>query len=112
MNQMASYFLGTETGRYRSARIVPEPFFVHSELTTGIFLADLAAYILGWAWRLRTRMPQLCREELRPYANKLHGMQFHGQRPTVDGSDVRDIFGIVYIDDLRGRFDKSQADEQ
>lgn len=46
--QMAAYFLGTETGQYRSSRIVPEPFFVHSDLTTGVFLADLTAYILGW----------------------------------------------------------------
>ena len=66
ISQMAAYFLGTETGRYRSSRIVPEPFFVHSELTTGIFLADLAAYILGWGWRLKTRMNHPCREELHP----------------------------------------------
>jgi hypothetical protein len=100
MNQMAAYFLGTETGRYRSSRIVPEPFFVHSELTTGIFLADLAAYVLGWAWRLRTRMRQKCREELRPYAAKLHDMQFHGERPKPGGDGVWQLHGIVYIDDL------------
>ncbi len=56
IQQMAAYFLGTQNGRYRSARIVPEPFFVHSELTTGVFLADLAAYTLGWGWR-RGPMP-------------------------------------------------------
>ena len=53
LQQMAAYFLGHEDGRYRSSRIVPEPFFVHSDLTTGVFLADLTAYILGWGWRLR-----------------------------------------------------------
>jgi hypothetical protein len=73
VHQMAAYFLGTQTGRYRSSRIIPEPFFVHSDLTTGVFLADLAAYILGWGWRLN-RMPQPCRDELGPYANKLHEM--------------------------------------
>jgi hypothetical protein len=52
LHQMAAYFLGTQTGRYRSSRIVPEPFFVHSELTMGVFLADLTAYVLGWGWRL------------------------------------------------------------
>jgi len=105
LNQMASYFLGTEPGRYRSSRIVPEPFFVHSELTSGIFLADLVAYILGWGWRLGS-MHQPCREELRPYADKLHAMQFRGNRPSADGSEVREIYGITYIDDLRGRFDR------
>src|SRR5436189_4218542 len=46
LQQMATYFLGHEDGQYRSSRIVSEPFFVHSDLTTGIFLADLTAYIL------------------------------------------------------------------
>jgi len=32
---MAKHFLGTKTGRYRSSGIIPEPFFVHSDLTTG-----------------------------------------------------------------------------
>ena len=50
LQQMAAYFLGHEVGRYRIVRIVPEPFFVHSDLTTGVFLADLTAYILGWSW--------------------------------------------------------------
>ena len=77
LHQMAAYFLGTQTGRYRSSLIVPEPFFVHSDLTTGVFLADLAAYILGWAWRLG-RMNQPRRDELLPFATKLHDMQFVG----------------------------------
>jgi hypothetical protein len=105
VQQMAAYFLGTETGRYRSSRIVPEPFFVHSDLTTGVFLADLTAYIIGWAWRL-SRMTQRHRPELKPYAAKLHDMQFHGQKPKPDGSGSWDLHGIVYIDDLRGRGDR------
>ncbi|HEX4797258.1 MAG TPA: DUF3800 domain-containing protein [Humisphaera sp.] len=109
IQQMANYFLGTQTGRYRSSRVVPEPFFVHSELTTGIFLADLAAYILGWGWRLG-KMNQPARAELKPYANKLHDMQFHGERPTTDGSGVIQLHGICYLDDLRGKQDR-EADE-
>jgi uncharacterized protein DUF3800 len=104
LQQMAAYFLGTETGRYRSSRIVPEPFFVHSDLTTGVFLADLAAYILGWGWRLHS-MTEPAREDLRPFADKLHEMQFHGQKPKSDGG-VWALHGIVYMDDLRGQFDK------
>ncbi len=107
VNQMTSYFLGTGTGRYRSSRIVPEPFFVHSELTTGIFLADLAAYFLGWAWRLPSKMRQPVRAELKPYADKLHGLQYHGQKPNSIGDGSLNVFGIAYIDDLRGRFDKA-----
>jgi hypothetical protein len=110
LGQMAGYFLGTETGRYRSSRIVPEPFFVHSDLTTGVFLADLAAYVLGWAWRLRN-MPQPIREELLPYATKLHEMQFVGEKPKRDEEGVWHLYGIRYIDDLRSQFDREQEDE-
>ena len=99
IQQMASYFLGTHTGRFRSSRIIPEPFFVHSELTTGIFLADLAAYIIGWGWRLdRMNKPQ--REELKPFADKLHQMQFKGKKPIKDGPGNHELYGIKYIDDL------------
>ncbi|MGH3071005.1 MAG: DUF3800 domain-containing protein [Gaiellaceae bacterium] len=49
IDQMERYFVGTATGRKRRSRILPEPFFVHSHLTTGIHLPDLVAYITSWA---------------------------------------------------------------
>lgn len=109
IERMAEYFLGTKTGKVRSSLIVPAPFFVHSELTTGVFLADLAAYVLGWAWRLE-RMPQPSRDELKPFAKKLHEMQFHGQKPKRNGMGYWPLHGIVYLDDLRGHLDRL-ADE-
>jgi hypothetical protein len=111
IRQMAAYFLGTDTGRYRSSRIVPEPFFVHSELTTGIFLADLAAYILGWAWCLPGRGGP-CRKELQPYVQKLRDMEFHGEKPHEDGVGVRRLHGIAAIYDLRGKFDRQDEEEE
>ena len=110
LQQMAAYFLGSETGRYRSSRIVPEPFFVHSELTTGVFLADLAAYILGWGWRV-SRMHQPHRQELRPYVTKLHDMQFHGEKPKPAGNGTWPLHGIVYLDDLRGHVDRGNEED-
>ena len=110
LQQMSAYFLGTHTGRYRSTRIVPEPFFVHSDLTTGVFLADLAAYILAWAWRLRN-MLQPTRKELLPYAIKLHDMQFVGQKPKPSGDGIWHLFGIRYLDDLRGQFDRDHEED-
>lgn len=103
IQQMAKYFLGTETGKFRSSRIIPEPFFVHSELTTGIFLADLAAYIIGWGWRCK-RMKKAHREELRPLADKLQEMQFRGTKPKFDDpSENHTLFGINYIDKISGK---------
>lgn len=107
IQQMASYFLGTDTGKFRSSRIIPEPFFVHSELTTGIFLADMAAYIIGWSWRLKT-MPQQYREELKPYARKLDLMQYEGEKPKLNGDGVWKLRGITYIDSAKGKTDKGE----
>jgi hypothetical protein len=47
IEQTHRYFKETVTGRTRSRLIVPEPFFVHSDLTTGIQVADLVAYCLS-----------------------------------------------------------------
>ncbi len=105
IQQMSAYFLGTRTGRYRSSRIVPEPFFVHSELTTGVFLADVTAYVLGWGWRTEA-MNQPVRDELRAYAGKLQDMQLVGEKPRSDGSGHWRLLGIRYLDDLRGQFDR------
>jgi hypothetical protein len=43
LDQMERYFLHTARGRYRSSRIVPEPFFVHSDLTTAVQIADIVS---------------------------------------------------------------------
>lgn len=109
IQQVAAYFLGHETGRNRSSRVVPEPLFVHSELTTGVFLADVAAYVLGWAWRNR-QMTKPAREELRPFAAKLHGMQFRGEKPDSDGTGTMPLYGIFFLDDLRPRSERPQKE--
>lgn len=105
IQQMAAYFLGTQTGKYRSSRVVPEPFFVHSDLTTGVFLADLTAYVLGWAWRLN-RMTGPRRNELVGFADKLHDMQFRGEKPLPGGAGIIPLNGIVHLGDLRGQSDR------
>ena len=104
IQQMASYFLGTKTGQFRSSKIIPEPFFVHSELTTGVFLADLTAYIIGWGWRLN-RMSQPVRPELESFARKLQDMQFVGEKPKDDSGGTWTLYGIKYIED------KGQAED-
>lgn len=63
IDQMAYYFLHTHRGRLRSSRIVPEPFFVHSDLTTAVQVADIIAYSLNWGLRLN-RMDRPTRPEM------------------------------------------------
>jgi Protein of unknown function (DUF3800) len=50
-SQAHRYFKDTAIGRSRASLIVPEPFFVHSDLTTGIQIADLVAYCISWGFR-------------------------------------------------------------
>lgn len=106
LGQMTRYFLETQTGYQRSARIVPEPFFVHSDLTTAVQLADLVAYCVSWAVRLNS-MDKPAREELKPLADLVFGMRFVGSRfSEVDGKDWP-VYGMFHLDDLRPRSERT-----
>jgi hypothetical protein len=97
IQQMASYFLGTKTGQFRSSKIIPEPCFFEKEFNNRVFLADLTAYIIGWGWRL-SRMLQPRRAELEPFARKLHDIQFVGEKPKDDSDGTWMLYGIKYIE--------------
>lgn len=100
LGQMTNYFLHSEIGYRRSARIVPEPFFVHSDLTTAVQLADLVAYCASWAIRLK-HMTNPAREELKPLAKMVFDLRYVGRR--FDEQDNREwpVYGMFYVDDLR-----------
>ena len=52
------------------------------------------------AWRKGLkRMPQEARDELKPFANKLHDMQFIGEKPKRDNAGHWILYGIKYIAD-------------
>ena len=50
--RMEEYFTKTATGRYRTAWIVPTPFFVSSDMAYAVQAADLCIYCINWgfAW--------------------------------------------------------------
>lgn len=101
VGQMQEYFLRTGKGRRRAAWIIPEPFFVHSELTTGVQLADLVAYVVSWNFRYsRTDLP--ARPELDPLGRIVADMRYLAVREQ-DGNPEFNIWSITAIDDLRPR---------
>jgi hypothetical protein len=100
LGQMSEYFLKTVKGRERASRILPEPFFVHSDLMTGIMLADLTAYILSFNVRL-PHMTNPRRDELDPLGEKVKRLR--PQRVEKGGYWVS---AFKYIDDLRTRQDR------
>ncbi|MBN1145619.1 MAG: DUF3800 domain-containing protein [Anaerolineales bacterium] len=81
--QMGKYFLATQKGRERSALIIPEPLFVHSDLTTGIHLADLVAYCIAWGFRAGM-MSAPRREELGRLVEMICGMRYRARRVIPD----------------------------
>ena len=99
VRRLDAYFRKTETGRYRSAWIVPTPFFVASGMAYPVQAADLAIYCVNWGFRLPLRgMDAFAREEIanrfRPWLAEL---QYQGQG-CRDGK-VYDTYGIVYVPD-------------
>lgn len=102
IDQMGVYFLKTTAGKARSSRIVPEPFFVHSDLTSAVQLADLVAYCLNWGFRLKD-MSQPLRPEIRQFADQLFHLQYRGQRESRLDGQIWPVYGIIHIDDLRPR---------
>ncbi|UYO47489.1 DUF3800 domain-containing protein [Rhodopseudomonas palustris] len=99
IDQCHRYFKETAIGRHRSKLVLPEPFFVHSDLTTGIQIADLVAYCLSWGFRLAT-MDQPVREELAPYIEQLKRLRHRALRAMMGKADF-EIWSFAYINDLR-----------
>lgn len=95
LSQVSSYFVRTKNGRTRSRLIIPEPFFVHSDLTTLIQVADIIAYVVSWGLRL-PGMTAPARPELVALAQRVGALEF--VRETEGGDRLR---GLKLIRDLR-----------
>ena len=95
--RIESYFTKTGNGRYRATRIVPTPFFVSSDMTTAVQVADLCIYCINWGFRLPgRRMNAGRREEIASmFGRDLAHLQFRGQGYR----DGRESYGIVYVPD-------------
>lgn len=104
IDQMRRYFIDTWKGQRRAAWIIPEPFFVHSDLTTGIQLADLVAYIVSWNIRWGT-MDVSPRTELDPLGQIVKEMRYRALR-DIDGNPEFGVWSITLIQDLRTRIER------
>jgi hypothetical protein len=95
VSQMDRYFKHTQKGRIRSSLVIPEPFFVHSDLTTGIQVVDFIAYILSWNFRFG-KLTKAKREELNGFAELLKPLRY---RTTREIGTIRDheIWSICVV---------------
>jgi hypothetical protein len=110
LGQLEKYFLESEKGYQRSARIVPEPFFVHSDLTTVVQIADLAAYCVNWGLRLKG-MAGATRTEIEPLARMVYDLKFVGKWLHEATQQARPLYSIFYVDDLRPKHERTVTPE-
>ena len=101
IDQISVYFQQTRFGRARCRCIVPQPLLVHSDLTTGVQIADIAAYTLSWNVRL-PGMDRPARLELDPLGRLL---RLHLKRYRVPGLAYA-AWSFVYLEDLRTRSER------
>ena len=99
VRRLHNYFQRTATGRYRSTRIVPVPFFVASDMAIPVQAADLCIYCVNWAYRLPTQgMVATERLDVKNLAGEwIAKIQYHGEGYR-DGQ-VFKTHGIVYVPD-------------
>lgn len=97
VRQMDAYFTKTATGRYRTAWIVPTPFFVSSDLTYPIQAADLCIYCVNWGFRLPSQgMSAATRDEIaREFGPWLHQLQYRGD--AYREGEIFKTWGITYV---------------
>ena len=103
VTQMEAYF--SEHQKERSEVVIPEPFFVHSHLTTGVQLADLVAYIAAWGLGVGN-MPAPERDELRPFGTQVGSLEYHTSRKQERFKRSTSVHSLCPIDDLRPRRDR------
>ncbi|KAF5029455.1 hypothetical protein DSECCO2_648450 [anaerobic digester metagenome] len=95
VGQLENYFKKTVKGRQRSSLVIPEPFFVHSDLTTGIQIADMIAYIISWGLRLKG-MDKPVRAEMKEFVELIKPLRYLTTRELGDVTD-RHIWSVIFV---------------
>jgi len=95
LTQMDKYFKNTAKGRARSSLVIPEPFFVHSDLTTGIQMVDFVAYLLSWNFRVGD-LNKPGRMELNRYIEQIKPLRY---RTTREIGDIKEhvIWSVTVV---------------
>ena len=95
IQQIENYFKKTHNGRNRATLLIPEPLFVHSDLTTGVQIADVLAYVISWSMRLNG-MTKPARTELKDFVDLIKPLRNRVVREIGDISN-HEIWSITYI---------------
>ena len=100
LNQVQSYFIRTETGKQRASQVVPDPFFVHSDLTKCVQIVDIFAYLFIASYELPVvDCPGIMREEEEMVELAKMTNSYLVQNYPLQESN-KTAFGVTYIDEL------------
>jgi len=103
VRRLERYFSDTQTGRERTLRIVPTPFFVSSDMAYPVQVADVCIYCVNWGYRLpKTGMDAPVRQEIaREFSGLLGRVQLRIEA-CKDGQEFL-AWGIFYVPNPYGR---------
>lgn len=82
IEQSHKYFKETAVGRRRASLVIPEPLFVHNDLTTGVQIADLIAYCISWGFRT-SQMSKRARADLGRYSKQIADLRYRTEREIL-----------------------------
>ena len=97
--QMSAYFLRTQKGQERAQTIIPEPLFVHSDLSTGVQIADLVAYLLSWGFRGPRPLTKPGRAELSDLVGTVCRMRHRSRQVDARNREIT-VWSVAIIEDL------------
>lgn len=95
LTQMDKYFKHTAKGKARSSLVIPEPFFVHSDLTTGIQVVDFVAYLLSWNFRVGI-LNKPGRNELNNFVELIKPLRYKTTR-VIGENKVHPVWSITVV---------------
>ena len=99
VRKLEKYFTGTLKGRQRAAWIVPSPFFVASNMTLPVQIADVLIYAINFGYRRKGEMDLPAREEIADrYGKRINNIKWKGD--GYDGTRTYKSYGIFCVPDL------------
>lgn len=97
--QLSNYFLKTRTGQKQAQWIVPEPFFIESDINYMVQIADLCIYAINAGFRCEKGLKEPVRTEIQErYEKTLQALQYRKiDTRIIKGAPKQvNIYGIKY----------------
>lgn len=90
--QLSNYFLRTPSGKAQANWILPEPFFIESDVNYLIQVADLCIYIINTAFRKARGMNAKTRKEIQElFEEKIEKLQYSYTKEHMEKGKLRKI---------------------